>query len=62
VATWNVRAITNKADELELELSKGKIDIAKKKNKGSKELRKYITIYSGGTRGKLGIIRRCNIS
>ena len=43
VATWNVRGIAGKTEELETELLKGKIDIAiitetKKKNKGSEDM------------------------
>jgi exonuclease III len=52
VATWNIRGITGKKEELQTELQKRKIDIAvitetKKKNKGSEDIGKYITIYSG---------------
>jgi exonuclease III len=51
VATWNVRGITHKLDELNRELRNRKIDIAviseiKRKSKGSKELENYVMIYS----------------
>jgi exonuclease III len=52
IATWNVRGITEKIEELQTELLKRKIDIAiitetKKKNKGSKDMSNYVMIYSG---------------
>jgi len=50
VATWNVREIAEKTEELQTELLKQKIDIAiitekKKKNKGSEDIDNYIMIY-----------------
>jgi len=52
VATWNVRGIAEKMEELQTELLKRKIDIAiitetKKKNKGSEDIGNYIMIYCG---------------
>jgi exonuclease III len=52
VATWNIRGITGKKEELQTELQERKIDIAaitetKKKNKGSENIGKYIMTYSG---------------
>jgi exonuclease III len=52
VATWYVRGITHKLDELNRELGNRKIDIAviletRKKSKVSKELDNYVMIYSG---------------
>jgi len=53
VATWNVKGIAEKTEELETELLKRKIDIAiitqaKKKNKGSEDTDNYLLIYCGG--------------
>jgi exonuclease III len=67
VATWNVRGIINKEDELELELLNRKIDIAiisetKKKEQRIKRIKKTYNDLLGSTRGKLGLIRRCIIS
>jgi len=50
VATWNVRGIAEKTEQLQTELLKRKIDIAiitetKKKNKGSEDIGNYIMIY-----------------
>jgi len=52
VATWNVRGIAEKTEELQTELLKRKIDIAiitetKKKNKGSEDIGNYVMIYCG---------------
>ena len=49
IATWNVRGITRKTEELQTELLKRKIDIAiitetKKKNKGPEDTGNYIMI------------------
>ena len=51
-ATWNVRRITKKMEELQTQLLKRKTDIAiiietKKKNKGSEDTGNYVMIYSG---------------
>ena len=52
IATWNVRGIVEKTEELQNELMKRKIDIAiltdtKKKNKGSEGIGNYLMIYCG---------------
>lgn len=52
IATWNVRGIHNKIDELEEELKDKNIDLAiitetKKKQKGSSDLKEYSMFYSG---------------
>jgi len=52
VATWNVRGIAEKMEELQRELLKRKIDIAiitetKKKSKGSEDISNYLMIYCG---------------
>ena len=52
VATWNVRGIAEKTEELQTELLKWKTDIAiitetKKKNKGSEDIGNYVMIYCG---------------
>jgi len=51
IATWNVRGIVEKTEELQKELMKRKIDITiltetKKKNKGSEDIGHYVMIYS----------------
>ena len=52
VATWNVRGIAEKVEELQTELLKRKTDIAiitktKRKNKGSEDIGHYVMIYCG---------------
>ena len=52
IATWNVRGIAGKMEELQTGLLKRKTDIViitetKKKNKGSEDIGNYIMIYSG---------------
>ena len=52
VATWNVRGIAEKTEQLQTELLKRKTDIAvvtetKEKNKGSEDTGNYVTIYCG---------------
>jgi hypothetical protein len=52
IATWNVRGISHKLEELTRELEERKLDIAivsetKKKNKGSTDIGFYVIIYSG---------------
>jgi exonuclease III len=52
VATWNVRGIAEKTEELQTKLFKRKTAIAiitetKKKNKGLKDIGYYVMIYSG---------------
>jgi exonuclease III len=52
IATWNVREIKKKIEELQTELLKRKIDVAiltetKKKNKGSEDIENYVMIYCG---------------
>jgi hypothetical protein len=52
VATWKIRGITGKKQELQTELQERKIDIAvitetKKRNKCSEDIGEYIMIYSG---------------
>ena len=49
VATWNVRGIAGKTEELQTELLKRKIDIViitetKNKNKGSEDIGNYVMI------------------
>jgi exonuclease III len=51
IATWNVRGISHKLEELTKELEERKLDIAivsetKKKNKGSTDIGSYVMIYS----------------
>ena len=52
VATWNVRGIAEKTEELQTDLLKRKNDIViitetKKKNKGSEDIGNYVMIYCG---------------
>jgi len=52
VATWNVRGIAEKTEELQTVLLKTKIDIfiiteTKNKNKGSEDICNYVMIYCG---------------
>ena len=52
VATWNVRGIAEKTEELQTELLKRKIDVAivietKKKNKGLEYIGNYVMTYCG---------------
>jgi len=52
IATWNVRGIAEKMEELQTELLKRKIDIAiltetKNKNKGLEDIGNYVMIYCG---------------
>ena len=58
IATWNVRGLCNKEDELMKELTNARIDIAvipetKKKLQGSTEFKDYILLYSGVSTNKL---------
>lgn len=51
-ATWNVRGLTHKEEELQNELKRANVDIClltetKKKMKGTTELKDYILLYSG---------------
>jgi hypothetical protein len=57
VATWNIRVMNHKLDELIMELENRNIDVAvitetKKKNKGPKEIGNFIIIYPGVPDGK----------
>ena len=57
LATWNVRGLMNKEEELQNELKKMNIDIGiitetKKKLKGTKEYKDYLLLYSGVPQNK----------